>query len=72
MIRLSVGVEHIDDILADLDQAPGRGGRAGPASTADCLVASAVLAAAREANGAPDGASALFPARERAGAGTTT
>ena len=24
MVRLSIGIEHIDDILADLDQAPGR------------------------------------------------
>ena len=28
MIRLSVGIEHIDDIIADLDQALGRGAAA--------------------------------------------
>jgi O-acetylhomoserine (thiol)-lyase len=26
MIRLSVGIEHIDDIIADLDQALNRAG----------------------------------------------
>ncbi len=29
MIRLSVGIEHIDDILADLDQALGAASRHG-------------------------------------------
>jgi hypothetical protein len=37
MIRLSIGIEHIDDIIADLDQALQAGLCRQPAALADIL-----------------------------------
>ena len=37
LIRLSVGLEHVDDLIADLDQALARGDRRGPDATGELV-----------------------------------